>query len=155
MGRDDNEIKRILPRHFRIVELTLEGVDQKDIGKQLGISQSSVRMVQNSPVFQGELARRREEREKVADRGHAEDLTRAREKLNSLAEKAVGVHEELMEENQAPQLRQKSADSILKHAFAGEEARPANTHVTLKIESVENLQLALSEVRVPSLEERE
>jgi hypothetical protein len=52
-------VLRLLPRHYKIIDLTLEGLDCSQIAEKLEMSRQQVTNVSNSPTFQHELALRR------------------------------------------------------------------------------------------------
>jgi hypothetical protein len=66
MGQD-NGIKRFLQRHFKIIDLVIEGKTDTDIAKELGMSRQQVCNITNSPAFQHQLSLRREKSETVHD----------------------------------------------------------------------------------------
>jgi predicted transcriptional regulator len=53
------QIKRLLPRHEKIMDLLMEGLSQKEVAQRLMLSPRCVSYVVNSRVFQDALAERR------------------------------------------------------------------------------------------------
>jgi DNA-binding NarL/FixJ family response regulator len=53
------QIKRLLPRHEKIMDLLMEGLSQKEVAQRLMLSPRCVSYVVNSKVFQEVLAERR------------------------------------------------------------------------------------------------
>ncbi len=74
-------LKKLLPRHYRILELCLDGKNRKDIAEEVGLTPRAVTNVTNSPVFQNEFARRRKERNKKHDEAFALEIGLLREKV--------------------------------------------------------------------------
>src|SRR5690606_16804416 len=61
------EIQRLLPRHYQIMDLLVEGLTQQQIADYFNVTRQAINLVCNSPVFKHELARRRAERIKRQD----------------------------------------------------------------------------------------
>ena len=57
--REPYELKRLLPRHHEIVKRCLLGYTNIAIADELGMSNRSISLITNSPLFQQELSRRR------------------------------------------------------------------------------------------------
>jgi hypothetical protein len=53
------QIKRLLPRHEKIMDLLMVGLSQKEVARRLMLSLRCVSYVVNSRVFQDALAERR------------------------------------------------------------------------------------------------
>jgi predicted transcriptional regulator len=89
----EEDLKRLMPRHYKIAELAAEGYSNKDIAQALGISQRQVTNITGSPLFQEELSRCREKTLEVGveDRGRAQMDALEYLRQNSLraAEKTV------------------------------------------------------------------
>ena len=56
-----SRLQRLQGRHHRMIDLKLEGVSHVDIASELGCTPQSVSLCVNAPIFQKEMARRREE----------------------------------------------------------------------------------------------
>ena len=52
------EIKKLLPRHYKIMDLLLLGKKQKEIARILDLSEQAVSSIVNSPVFKLEIPNR-------------------------------------------------------------------------------------------------
>jgi len=152
-----NEIQKMLPRHFKLLELFLEGNDRKTVAQAVGMTPEGVGLIYNSPIFQHEFALRRKQRNEKQDAVGVEFLRKARSKIEELTEDAVGVHEEIMrgEDGVDPRTRQMSAEAILDRAFGkpappmterntGRHGSPAGV-IVLTSEKIDTLQLALGE----------
>lgn len=61
------ELQKLQAKHYRLIELSLEGLSFAQIAEEMGLSAVGVKLIVDSPVFQGELARRRAAREASQD----------------------------------------------------------------------------------------
>lgn len=138
--------ERLLPRHFRILELDYAGHSAEAIAKTLGIHKDTVYYVRRSPLYQAEMARRR--REDRTDEILAFDrnavVGKARSILEQASEAAAQKHVELLEaENEGIQL--KAAGEILDRVFGKTGEKNSTPVVHLSAEHIEHLTLALKE----------
>lgn len=145
------ELAKLMPRHKKILDLKLIGLEVKDIAKSMGLSSSHVNMVCSSPVFQDEMARRRAHMDKDVDQAGQLALEEARRHLDRASLKAVRVQEELLEEDDA-RVRQKAVSEILDRTFSptgvvngGPNGGGPQAVVVLQGAAVENLTVAISE----------
>ncbi len=107
-----HQIKRLKPKHLRILELLLIGKSQKEIALELSLSEYGISLIVNSPVFQNELARRRAEQNEKADLAETTRRLTAREILDKSANEAANVQIRLLgSANEA--IKQRSAMDIL------------------------------------------
>lgn len=127
-GGDRYNITRMLPRHFKILELALAGHAAKAIAESVGMERNSVSMVLRSPLFQAELTKRR--RETVAENAEVARndrdgiLGRARITLENAVERAASRQVELLEaDNEAVAL--KASTLILDRAIGKAEEQTA------------------------------
>lgn len=56
----ERSIKTLMPRHFKILDYLIDGWTAKMIGEKLGMGQSQLSVVINSPSFKHQLAMRRQ-----------------------------------------------------------------------------------------------
>lgn len=143
-----NEIKRLLPRHYAILDLVLLGHGPKEIAEVLGITPQSAGMVINAPLFQDELARRRVVQNGQTDQVAFDAKIRAKQLLGQLSVRAVEVHEELLESSDES-VRQRSASKILDEVFRSDDT-PGNAPgsaraVVMSREALELLVCAMKE----------
>jgi hypothetical protein len=137
-----NEIQRMMPRHFRILELCLEGLPIKAVAEEVGMTPQGVSLIVKSPLFQEELQRRRGERDGGNDSLAALSIDRARRLMEEKAFDAANTHVKLLESNDE-RVAQKSASAILDRVFGKHDDRGVS--VVIEAESVQLLQLALME----------
>ena len=143
-----NQIDRMLPRHHEILKLALMGLSHKVIAERMGMTPVGIGLVVNSPIFQDNLARRRESIERKSDEGLATSLATARDVLNNAAEDAAKVHVAMMMDDKEDRVRQFSANSILDRvglAKAERQGGGGDTNITIDGNAVVMLQLALEE----------
>lgn len=83
------ENKRLLPVHYRMIELVLEGYGAAEIAQAMGYSPQGVSSVMACAIFQDELSLQRARRQSVHLQAVASTVVEARDKLHGLAVKAV------------------------------------------------------------------
>jgi hypothetical protein len=146
MTADAPLIQRLLPRHFKILELTLAGHDRKAIAQALEMSEPTITNVQRSPLFQAELVRRRREGEgaTVATLDREAALGRAR---SLLEEASVGAAEKMVElmEAEDTSLQHRAAADILDRALGKSGQKESVPVVNITAEQVQLLNIALKE----------
>lgn len=138
-----NELQRLLPSHYQIVELCLAGYGTKEIAQVVGQTPQNISLVTKSPMFQDELARRRMNVEKKVDQEMASTLGKAKAILENAAEQAAATHVNGLHSNDE-KIRHSSAEAILNRTMGkGEESRQPT--VVINVESLNVLQTALME----------
>jgi hypothetical protein len=150
------DIKRVAPRHYRILEMCLGGATRKEIAAALGVSKSMISVVTESPLFQDELTRRRKELDRKFD-----DVKTVRA-MNILEDASVEAAEKqvvLMREG-SEKISLQSANAILDRVLGGREANPGGGRtVNLTDASIQTLMLVVNEIKeskeVPSAPEPE
>jgi predicted transcriptional regulator len=66
------QLKKLLPRHFKVMDLLLLGKKQKEIAEELDLTPQAVSSIVNSPIFQERLASRKHE---VLNRSEPNELS--------------------------------------------------------------------------------
>ena len=112
----DHEIQRLQALHTTLMDRVLTGASQASIARELGMPENSVYRITRSPVFQGELARRRRDVEQATVSSIALAQGRMREKLAKSGEKAVDTLDGLMD-SESENTKRLSAVEVLKAAF--------------------------------------
>lgn len=121
------ELKRLNARHKRMVSLILEGRwNQKQIASIMGLTPQAVGIIVNSPAFQDEVARRRENIESIEDENIANGLEIAKEMINREAPASVHKLIEIRDESQDHAQARMASSELLKLAF-GREGGPAGS----------------------------
>ncbi len=139
-------VQRLLPRHFKIIEMVKAGHTNKAIAETIGLHQDTIGYITRSPLFQAELARRRSEdnTQEILGMDHDAVIGKARSILEQNATAAAEKHVELLETDD-PALQMRAADKILDRVFGKAEDRSVKPVVSLTAENVQLLVLALKE----------
>jgi len=139
------ELERLLPRHYRLVELFLDGHNVKTVAQAVGMTPQTVSIIYKSPLFQSELARRRARRELHSDAAADSRLSKARQVLLDSAEDAANVHVSLLSSDD-PRIAQLSANAILDRVFEKTE-KTGHPTVVISADKLSILQVALKEAQ--------
>ncbi len=146
-----HEIQRMLPRHYSILELVLDGFGPKEIAEVVGMSKEGVGQVIMAPIFQNELANRRQKQTRAFEDNRVKDVSAAKKRLEELAIEAVETHAELMGPDHKPEVRQRSADAVLSKVYprgidgSGGENSPLAGVTIITLGDLKSLQVALRE----------
>lgn len=89
-----HQIHKLNTRHFKILDLVLDGKSNAAIAEELSISPGIVSILKNSPSFQHELAMRKGRREALKD---VADMNPVDEALQHLRSKALDAAKRLTE----------------------------------------------------------
>lgn len=139
----EQQLKRLLPRHYIMIELALSGLSNKAISQKLGCGENSVCMVLNSPVSQQELARRRKGLEDTAKETHAQGINRVKDILSAGAVDAANSMVSLARSAQSESVRRASCADILDRAT--DTGVKAGGVVNITAENLLLLQVAIRE----------
>lgn len=146
----DRELKRLLPRHKRILTLHLDGMKSTDIAKMFNLTTESVRLIVNSPIFQSELSRRQANLEAKEDEALTFGVVKAREIIDESSAKAAQTQADLLD-SRDERVKSSAAKDILDRALGSGDKDLAST-VVLEKGAVQLLQLTMKEVREDILE---
>lgn len=144
------DIKKLLPRHNKILDLCLEGWSLQKIALEVDISIVQLKNVRNSPCFQHELATRRAKIEHEKDilivRSEIDECNNAKQVLDENQQEAANTLVDLM--NGGTEMsRFKCAESILDRTgvikVQGTINKNQNLSVVLSSEDVERLTTSL------------
>ncbi len=141
---DRNGIKRLLSRHFKIIEMALAGHNNTAIAKAFSMSKQSITMIMNSPLVQQEMARRRSESDEAAVMELDRDahIQKARMVMDKAVEKAAQTQVDLLEsDNDSVRLR--AADRLLDRVFGTTKDQAPIVQITA--EQIQLLNLAAQE----------
>ena len=137
--------RRLLPRHYRIIDLAVRGVNYVDIARELQISERTVRNVIQSPLAQAEIVRQRASSHELSSQ--VDNINATKSKANSILELAVSRAAETavgLLDSGNDSIRLKAAESILDRVFGrGREAGAAV--INISADNVQLLHLALKE----------
>lgn len=142
-GPQVHELQRMNPSHHRIVDLALEGLTRNEIALQMDRSPEGVGIILNSPLVQGELARRRGLQEGIQTKARVSHLTKAREILEEAAVPAAQTLVALLDCPDA-NTRRLSAKDIFSQVY-GNEGVKAPSITTINVEQMNLLIQTLQE----------
>jgi hypothetical protein len=145
-------VDKLRERHQKILDLAFEGKQNSEIAQLLGIHPRSVSLIRNSPIFQGELARRgalrqNEVQERVVEQQVAIELGVAT-RLERAALEAAEVQIQLLRSDNE-NTRSKSAMDILDRAGYGAQktlnVRKQSVVVQVNLEDLDRILAAATE----------
>lgn len=140
-------IQRMMPRHFKIIELALAGHSPAAIARTLALTAQSVNLVLKQPLVQAELVRRR--RESSEDDILQMDADATRGKALSILEQAtIPAAQKFVDLLDSPDdaIKLRAAEKILDRALGPTgPGGKAGLVVNISAEHVQLLNLALQE----------
>lgn len=139
------QIRKLLPRHYQTLDLTAAGHDVSTIAKATGQSTTSVRLCQQSPLFQHELSklRARAQEPQLAQLDKEAHTAKALSILERASEKAASTLENLLDDDD-PGMRLRSASAVLDRVF-NKSGDSNKTVINITADNVNLLQQALRE----------
>lgn len=128
------QIQRMLPRHFKMMELTLAGMTQVAIAEMLGCTRQSVGIVQRSPIFRKELQTRQKDMNTEAVKDVVVKFAeQAQKTLENNADRAAMTQVDLLDaEDDSVRLR--ASSSILDRALGKPEGQQSSSGPSIKVE---------------------
>ncbi len=140
-------LQELKQRHYRIVELFLEGITHKDIAHIVGMTPEGISLIISSSLFQDEVSRRRKIRNETMDDNHNGSTLEVKGILEENAAKAAEVQVKLLEsKDEAIKLR--ASGSILDRVLGKPQSNVISERsngLTISADQVQILQVALSE----------
>lgn len=139
-------VRRLLGRHWKVLEMDAAGHDQKVIAQSLGMSLSMVRSLQQAPLYQHELAKLRDKigETQLCALDQNAQVAKARAILDGLAEKAATTMGDLLDSPDG-NLRLRGADKILERVFGGKDDGSKKPIINITAEHVMLINQALKE----------
>jgi hypothetical protein len=146
------QLQKLLPRHFAIIKMVLAGYDRKQICEATELSPWAVSAITRSPIFQAEIARRRRqddhvalEVEREAEVGKVRSMKdQARQILEDASPEAATALRELVG-SQNDGVRMQSAKTVLDRVFADEGPSKGGVNINISAEDANLLVVALKE----------
>ncbi len=139
-------VRRLLPRHFKILEMVYAGHTNKVIAETFNMHHDTISALTRSPLFQAELVRRRKEDPLSDMMGLDRDAVLG--KARSILEQAVGPAAykmvELLE-TEDPSLQQRASKDILDRVFGKADEKSHSPVISLSAEHVQLLVVAMKE----------
>lgn len=139
-------IRALLPRHFKVIEMVLAGHSIGTIAKATSMTGANVRLVTRSPLFQAELVRQRERSGDVEIMEHDKDAIRGKARLilEQATEKAAETVVELLDADNE-NVKLKASSNILDRALGTD--RNTSPIIQIDADSVQLIHLTLEELR--------
>lgn len=142
--KHDRMIQALLPRHFKMIELALEGKSVVQIAKELGMNKCSVSSVLKSPMIQNELARQRAERESKRIESENIRITGAMNILNAQADEAARTLGALLK-SPDERIQLSSAKEILDRVLDKKTGEQGGPKVMIQADQLQLLNLSIKE----------
>jgi predicted transcriptional regulator len=139
-----NDLQRLLPRHFKVLELAMMGLNTKSIADELGMTPQGVSNITNSPKFQNELALRRDEQNHEIDKTKVTALSKVKTIFESSAEDAANVHVNALTDEDV-RVRQTSATAILNRIYGEDKGNSGTGGQVLSAETINVLNISIKE----------
>ncbi len=146
-------IERLLPRHFKILAMSLAGHKDSAIAAALGMGQPAISLIRNSSIFQAELSRRRKE----IDESYLEEdrnaflgktrsmMEQAQKILEDNSPKAANTIVDLLDAK-SDGMKQQSAKTILDRVFSSADKKTeSKVSINISTESAQLIQIAIKE----------
>ncbi len=146
MSDQPPQIQRLLPRHFKIIDLAVAGHDTKVIAETVGMSTRAVTTILRSALAQQEIALKRKAQGEAQILGMDRDATRG--KAQSILEQAsVRAAEKQVDLLQCPDpsIALRAADRILDRVFGKADETKKSLVVNITAQQVELITSALKE----------
>lgn len=140
------EVQRLCPRHFQILELSLTGLTNREIGATVGVTPETVNAILSSPLGQAEIARRRSEQSKKFDNSALEIVEGAKRKVAMASTLAADTMIGLLESDD-DSIKHRSAKDLLDRAFGKSDEKIGQSVTVLNPDKLSILILAMQEVR--------
>jgi hypothetical protein len=139
------ELQKLLLRHHQIIDLALQGLTQREISAAVGLHETAISRILNSPLVQGEIARRRVTHVELLDTESIKNSveSNALATLREAAPRAAQCQVDLMNSDD-PRTALAASKEILNRALgSGNE----NVTVNITVEQMTVLEKALKESR--------
>jgi thioester reductase-like protein len=140
------EIERMLPRHYAIMEASLNGLSNVTIASHFDMSPTAIGQILLSPIVQSEMAKRRGQRVAQLDKAALDYVAQAKEEIEKSSLAAAKTLKVLMDSSDE-NIRLKSASKILDQVFATKDNKSSSGNLILNVDQLQLLQIALVESR--------
>ena len=140
---EPHEIERLLPRHYKILELALAGNGPKEIAQALEMSREAIGLIMRAPIFQEAFAKSRSKVESAQVETQAVDAQRARTVLENASVRAAEVQASLLESKK--ETVQLAASEAVLDRVLGKSAPTVQGSLVINTETVQLLQVAIAE----------
>jgi hypothetical protein len=142
-----HELKRLNQAHLAIIELCLVGYTRQQIAEATGRSPEGVGLIINSPLFQQEFSRRKQQQNRSNDQGTSAVVMQAKQVLEDNALAAAQKRVEIMNTSIDQGLQYRAAKDLLDDVIPKQrDGGSSNGNVILlNEEAIANLRQALVE----------
>lgn len=141
------DLKALSSRHMQMIELELSGRSPSEIAEAFGTTANALQFVRKSPVYQAELSRRRQERQRVVDAAVIKGTAEAERLVQETAAEAAETLREVMRSSIDEKNRIVAAKDFLDRAGIGHATREQLPSMHINAQQVQLLVVALSEAR--------
>lgn len=111
-SKHNKNLRSLTPRHYKILDLTIQGLPRKEICERVEISPRQLSTLYNSPSFKHQLAVRREKFEEKYDERVMQKNDEVEDTLRKSAQKAAEKMVGLIQ-SQDPKIAMRSAEQVL------------------------------------------
>jgi hypothetical protein len=140
------EIERMLPRHYAIMEASLNGLPNVKIAEHFDMSPTAIGQILLSPIVQSEMAKRRSQRVGQLDKAALDYVSQAKDEVEKCSLQAAKTIKALMDSSDE-NIRLKSASKILDQVFQTKDNKSSSGNLILNVQQLNLLQTALTESR--------
>jgi hypothetical protein len=145
-SRSVDSIERIRVRHLRIMDLALEGRNNIEIANELDMDPGTIGAIINSPLFQNELAKRRQVSKRTQEHAELHAVTRAKQMIEDASTIAAGKMIELVD-NEDSSVAFRATKDILDRVLGTQDDQRRNQPVVINAEKLVLLQQVMREER--------
>ena len=142
-------LQRLNSVHFAMIDSDLAGMSRKQIAEKFDRTPEGVGMVQKSPLYQRELSRRRDKREKMTDSAASSTAIDAQAYLERhalmAAENQIGLMESMDDS-----IRLRASESVLNRVL-GDKANQTKNVAIMGNDAIKVLIDTLSQVGAPEV----
>ena len=141
------DVKRLQGRHLAVLDLHLEGKNNREIALALGMDPHTVGEIVRSPLAQHRISAQREAKQKNSLEAHAQAEQEALEVLRSGMVKAAEKQVSLIDSETSEAISLKACDSVLDRMLGKKQDSQPSKPVEIVIGTKETnvLQVALEE----------
>lgn len=155
--RKKSQLVTLLPRHYRILDLFIEGKSIAQVAMIVEMSARQIGMIRQSPLFQTEYSRRRKAIEDKHDGAVVIAVLNAGDRLSEASNNAADVLVNGLLDCDI-QVKLRSAESILDRTGYGKQTKTENSNISLvanlSVTQIDNLESTLKMLEESSDAER-
>jgi DNA-binding CsgD family transcriptional regulator len=143
-GKLRGQLTRLMPRHARVLEMSLAGRSNRDIAEELGITAKLVGMIVNNPLAKHDMEKQSREKKEIASEETLRREVNAQAVLSGNATKAAERMVALVDsDNERVALN--SAMAVYDRVFSGPEKSGPTVQINIDQAIIDKLQVILVE----------